>query len=256
MAKQNYTLGRGEIYFAKFATGTLVPDGERYFGNTPEFSLSVESETLDHFSSDRGIRELDSSVLLQTNRQGSFTTDSIHPENLALFFFGVSDTLTSAAATGVVENHTMKKDYTYQLGTSAARPTGARKVTNVVVKKGAAVLVAGTDYELDADLGRVKALDTSAAIDGLSVINVTYDITASTRDRIVSGSSAIEGALRYVAYNPDGANFDYYMPHVKISPRGDFQLKAQEWQIIPFSLSVLKRTDREAIYIDSRPFAV
>lgn len=59
-ATPNYTLGRGKVYFARFTSGQ-VPGPFRYIGNTPEFNLTIELETLDHFSSDEGIREKDDS---------------------------------------------------------------------------------------------------------------------------------------------------------------------------------------------------
>ena len=53
---QKYTLGRGEVFFNKFKPGTNIGEGERYLGNTPEYSLTNDVETLDHFNSDRGLR--------------------------------------------------------------------------------------------------------------------------------------------------------------------------------------------------------
>ena len=52
MADNNYVLGRGKLYFDRFPDGTKTPTGERYFGNTPSFSMSLDSETLDHYNSD------------------------------------------------------------------------------------------------------------------------------------------------------------------------------------------------------------
>ena len=66
-----YVLGRGEIDFSRFRTGGQDPEGFRYIGNTPEFNLTIESENLDHFNSDRGVNEKDASIVLTTNRSGS-----------------------------------------------------------------------------------------------------------------------------------------------------------------------------------------
>ena len=95
----NLTLGRGELWFAPYLTGTTTPDGERYIGNSPEFSLTIENENLDHFNSDHGVNEKDDSIVLSTNRTGAFTSDNIGMENLALFFLGEAKTITTAAAT-------------------------------------------------------------------------------------------------------------------------------------------------------------
>lgn len=261
--ENNYTLGRGRIYFARRdALGRL--GGERYLGNTPEFNVNFESETLDHFSSDRGIREKDESVILQINRTGSLTTDNINPENVALFFFGAEETLTVAQTTVTDEQVGItgvgvELGMFYQLGSTANNPSGARGVifpgasgTVFELKKGAVTLVAGTDYVLDAALGRVEILETSTAVQDGDVLAATYTVAASTRQRIISGSNPIEGALRFVATNPTGKNIDYYMPSVKLSPNGDYALKSDEWQQIPFNVEILKPEASEAVYADGR----
>jgi len=258
MEAMNYTLGRGELYFNQFKPGTMSGIGERYFGNTPEISISIESETLDHYNSDRGVREKDDSVILETSRTMTFTTDHVSPHNLALFYLGSVDALTVTGATGEEETF---EDVTpglfYQLGVTQANPTGARIVSNVVVTDDSGTpttFVAGTDYMLNAELGRIEILEGGNITKGTNIV-VTYDVAASTREVVISGASAIEGSLRYVAQNPKGKNIDYYFPYVKISPNGDFALKGDEWQQIPFTVEILRRPGFEAIYATSRATA-
>lgn len=256
MATQNLKLGRGEVYFARFKSGTQTPEGERYFGNTPELSLNVESEELEHFSSDHGVNEKDDSMTLQVTRAGSFTTDNIDPRNIALFFFGDADTLSVDAAADQEEVIAdVEPGLFYQLGVSDAAPSGVRKVTSVVVTDGQAeptTYVLNTDYALDADLGRIEILE-GGAIESGDDITVEYDVSASTRTRIISGNQPIEGAFRYLERNPKGANIDWFLPWVKITPNGDYALKGDEWQTIPFNIEVLKKGDLEAVYMDGRP---
>ena len=45
------------------------------------------------------------------------------------------------------------------------------------------------------------------------------------------------------------------MPYVKISPNGDYALKGDEWQQIPFNIEILKKTGFEALYSDGRAYA-
>ena len=255
MEQMNYTLGRGELYFNKFKTGTQTGIGERYFGNTPEVNTSVESENLDHFNSDRGVREKDASVVLQTNRTGNFMTDHISPENIALFYLGSVSALTVTAATGVTQTFAeVTPGFFYQLGESQANPTGARNVTNVIVKDAAApntTYALGTDYMLNPELGRVEVLAGGGIAKGTD-ITVTYDEPAGTKEVIVSGSTAVEGSLRYVAQNPVGDQIDYFWPWVKITPNGDFALKGDEWQQIPFTIEILRRQGYEAVYATKR----
>lgn len=260
MAEKNLTLGRGELWFAKYLPNTQTPGGERYIGNSPEFSATIESEALDHFDSDHGVNEKDDSIPLSTNRTGSFVTDNIDPENVALFFFGEKSTLSVTGATVTDEAvNTVSQGLTYQVGMTTGNPSGARDIdtaTPVVVKDKttpATVHVLGTDYTFDYTLGRLTIIKGGGIDDGDSV-TITYTTKTSKRDRIISGSTAIVGALRYIAFNPAGKNFDWYMPYVKLSPNGDYNLKGDEWQQIPFNIEILKKAGMEALYIDGRPY--
>lgn len=258
MAKNNYTLGRGKVYVSRYVNG--VADGAyRYLGNTPEFSLNIESETLDHYSSDEGIREKDDSVPLEVNRTGSMTTDNIDPANVALFFFGSESTIAQASVASAPETLTgIEAGHAYKLGASISNPAGYFGIdtTGFTVMAGATPLVVDVDYTMDFDNGLIQFIETSTiAIDGAD-ITVTYGVAASTRSRVISGSEPIECAIRYVTRNPKGDNCQFFFPYVKLTPNGDYALKGDEWQQIPLSMEILKPTGAEAIYRDGRPALV
>ena len=263
--ENNYTLGRGEVYFARRDPITGLLGGERYIGNTPEFNLTAEEEKLEHFSSDRGIRVKDATVTLQVNYTGTISCDNIDAENIALFFLGESQDLTVAQATVTAEQVGVtgvgvEKGMFYQLGASANNPSGSRGVifpgsagTAFSLTKGAVELVSGVDYIVNGPLGRLEILDTSVTVEDGDILTATYTIAGSTRRRVISGSTAVSGSLRYVAYNPEGEQIDYFMPSVTLSPNGDFALKSDEWQVIPFNIDVTKRdADTAAIYAEGR----
>ena len=378
MDMKNYTLGRGKFYFSRFIPNTQTPSGFVYFGNTPEFNLTIEAEMLDHFSSDEGIREKDDSIPLQVNRTGTLTTDNIAVRNIALFYFGNDSIVTTAAAAGLTETlESVKLGYSYRLGQSPSNPTGYFGISTVgfTVQSsggGAAVaadgeitfsgvgtdgdtitigglvytlraaptvardvdiggtatatadnlvaaitagagagtaygtgttahpdvtasaaagvvtvtaltpgttgnsialaeagsntsvsgatltggsgtaLVAGVDFTLEADIGLLTILETGAVSEG-DDLDVTYSVRASTRERVISGSAPVEGAVLYKAQNPKGKNFHYYMPRVLLSPNGDYALKGDEWQMIPYTLDIQKAAGFEAIYVDGNP---
>lgn len=253
------TLGRGKLYFDKFTPGTKTLTGERYIGNTPEFNLNSESETLDHFNSDEGVRVKDDSVLLQLDRGGSFITDVISPANMALFLLGNATVLAQASGAAIATNKDgVTQDTYYQLGQSTSNPTGDRDVSVVVVKDDttptATTFVVNTDYTVDAVRGRIYIVPGGNIDDGTN-LRITHTRAAKSRNRIVTAASAtIEGALRFIAANPKGDNIDFYMPYVQLAPNGDFALKGDEWQQLPFNVEILKLDPYESIYADGQPY--
>lgn len=256
---ENQTLGRGEIHFATFKPGTCIPDGFRYLGNTPEFNLSVNTETLPHYKMDRGTKIKDKSVTLQTDHAGTFTCDNIDLENLALFFQGESSTIAQGAAVGLIETlEGITLGRSYQIGESDALPMGAKSVTVTAAADGtdATALVEGTDYTVDSARGVITFLEGAANITTGEDCDLTYDLAAVSYDRTISGNDQIEGAIRYLAYNAEGDDIDYRMAHVRVSPNGDLALKGDDWMTTPFNVEILKPTGREAIYMNGQPYTV
>jgi hypothetical protein len=253
---KNYTLGAGQLFFDKFLPGTKTPTGQRYFGNTPELTVTSESEVLDHFDADNGVRQKDDAVTLELNRTGEFTCDHIAPENLALFFLGDASVTSQVADPGQTETFTdAKMDHRYQLGVTVSNPAGVRDVSNVVVKVGVTTMTLNDDYTIDSDTGGVIPLSSGAINEGDDVI-VEYDIDATTFNTVISsGSASVEGALFFKSNNPKGKKMDYFWPYVVIRPNGDFALKsADEWQTLGYSVEFLKRDDEtEVVYINGRP---
>lgn len=263
---KNYTLGRGRVFFDRFPANTVVTaltrgTGERYFGNTTELTTTSESENLDHYDSDGGVKVKDGAVQLTMNRSGAFKCDNIDSENMALYFVGEASVVTQASALAVVEVITagVLRGRFYQLGVNESLPSGVRGIANVIVKKGAGFTTTVAqvgNYEVDEVRGRVFIENASAAIPDNTVLQITYDVLANTREQIISKSAAIYGAIRFVADNATGANRDYYFPYVKLTPDGDYALKGEEWQTMGFKMEVLKKsTNVEALYIDGQPTA-
>lgn len=253
---KNYALGRGKLFFAMFAAGTQIPaDGQMYFGNTPEFSTTSDSEELEHFDSDNGVNVKDDSVTLSNTRTGSFTTDNISLDNVAMFYLGKKSSYAQVAATAQKTNIVAKRGRYYQLGRTAGNPAGVRKVTNVTVAKGSggANIALADNFEVDLDLGRIYIEDDAAGVTDGDALVITYDVGAYTLQRVISSSDEIVGELYFEATNPKGEKFDYYWPYVKISPNGDFNLKSgDDWMAIPFNIEFLKKDGYETVYITSR----
>ncbi len=249
---QNYVLGRGKLYFGQFASGTQNPIGERDFGNTPDFKFSIKASALDHYNSQGGIKQLDDTITLEVDRSGSITVDNISPENLALFFLGTTDTLTTTVASNLTDTiNDVHQGMYYQLGVSATNPQGVREVNTVVVKVATVTKALNTDYTLDASLGRIYIVPGGGIVE-LDDLTITYGVTASTRSRVISSNTPIEGSLRFVSDNPKGKNRDCFMPWVKITPNGDYSLIGDTWQSITFDIQILVKTGLNAIYSDGR----
>ena len=247
------TLGRGRLLFDRFADGTTTKQGELYLGNTPEFNLNVEPETLEHFDSDGGLKTKDESVVLQFARSGSFITDNISLPNLALFFFGAESTVTQSATPVSDEAITVQKGRHYQLGALPANPPGVRDVSTVVVQDvtDTTTYVEDVDYSLEAAGGRIYIIPGGAISDD-DVLHIDYTPTANTRTRIISSDQSIDGALRFLSNNPKGDRNDHFFPKVQLTPNGDYALKGDEWQQLSFAVEILKLDDATSPhYVDS-----
>lgn len=92
---ENYTLGKGVIFFNQLVGGSY--QGERDLGNAPSFSFSLATEKLEHYSSRGGLRAKDKEIISQITPSLSFTLDEINKENLALLTLGAIESVTQLA---------------------------------------------------------------------------------------------------------------------------------------------------------------
>lgn len=144
---QNYVVGRGRLYFNRFPDSeTYVGDGERYLGNTPALSMAANATTLDHYSSESGLKEKDKSVTLQRDLTGSFTCDNINPDNVALWFAGTNTAETQASSAGArfLESFEVQKGLWYQIGVTDGVPIGLSNLTIIRAVEGVATAATGT----------------------------------------------------------------------------------------------------------------
>lgn len=255
----NIILGSGQVWFdPEDSAGNLT--GERYIAETPGFSLTVANERVQADSSDGPIAERLLDIPVRVTRDATLQVRDIAVDNLALFVIGTASTHTQVNTPVVDERHTVLVGRTYQLGVSTSNPTGVRNVSSVTVNADPdgtpTALTAGTDYELDAALARIKILEGGAVADN-DEIGIDYTPASETRDRITSHDlGAQQGALRFIADNTAGPNRDLYIPRLVMAPDGEFAWKSRDTvQQLGFSISIMKRTGWAQLYVDGRAVA-
>lgn len=252
-----YLISRGRAYFDPYDANEQLT-GEIDLGNCPGVNITISTEKKDHYSSQTGLRQKDKTWNLQVDRTGTLTCDNFSPSNAALWLSGTMEKKTQAATpvTGELRNVTPGRQY--QLGATTANPLGVRNVTAVTVKNeaGTTTYDAGTDYNVELATGRVQILEGGAIVAGK--VQFGYTPVAGEFESVKSGAKAeLTGALRIVSDNPDGANRDWFLPKVTLTPSGDLSLIAEGDDIVTmeFGLEALKPANGEAIYCDGRPVA-
>lgn len=255
--KNDYLIARGRVYFDPF-DASENRTGEIALGNCPGVTVNIETEEAEHYSSEAGMREKDGSWVIEVKRTGSLTCDNFSPANSALWLSGTHEVKSQAAVAVVDEPITVIPGRLYQLGQSTLNPLGVRNVGSVVVKNeaGTTTYVAGTDYNVDTETGRIQIIEGGGIVAG--VIEVSYTPVAGTYEAVKSGASAkLYGALRIVSDNATGGNRDWYFPKVTLLPSGELPLVAEGTDVVTmeFGLEVLKSANAEAIYVNGRPVA-
>lgn len=251
-----YVFGRGELFVDVFDENG-AKTGERHLGNCPGFTLTIESEQYDHFSSTGGIRQKDFSATLAVNFNAEITCDNVSYDNLALFLGGAVSTITQSATPVTNEAIRVNRDREYQLGATDSNPMGVQDVTSVVVTNvaGTTTYVLNTDYRLDAAKARIYIMPTGAITNG-TVVHVDYTPTAGTITRVASGENGSQtGAVRFIAYNGGGTqNRDLYIASANLSPSGELPLITED-EVASFTLAVgigKRNSGTPLIIIDGR----
>lgn len=252
---ENLTYSLGMVFVGEDGTN---PGNLRPMGNCTSLSMTITTETLDHYNSQGGTRLKDRSITTQVDYAGTLVTDSLSGKNLALFLFGDAFNVSLTPLTVTAEAHLNVGPLTLiQLGVTAANITGVRGIVpaSILVTNAAASVTyaSGVDYVIDTNLGTIFIRGNST-IPAASTILVSYDTVATTREKIIAGREPRTVALKYFADNLEGPDRDIFMPQVKITPEGDLSFIGDDWATMTYTLEILPGLDGEpSITIDGRP---
>ena len=140
-----------------------------------------------------------------------------------------------------------------QLGVTNDRPEGLHDIEEgLVITSNAAdnsdsVIDAG-DYRLNAMAGIIEFIKDP----GANALHAFYKTTAKKRNRVIPGSAAVRGALKFVQDNAYGINRVYTFPLVEMRGNGDIALIGDEWQTVPMTFTATKHPSAaEVMYVDS-----
>ncbi len=208
----NLRLGRGEVYFNRFAAG--VGTGERFLGNVTGLTFATSDETVSKYSSVEAASPLLKEVNIRRTVEATLTLDEYTADNLALALSGTVSTPAQTSGTAVTVSITnVVKGRSY--------PIGAFNISNVVVEVASVAKTLGTDYLLDTTWGLIHILETGT-IAAAATVDVEFDRASITSYKKIAGGDAnIEGSLRYISANAAGANEMLYVPKLQIIPEGE-----------------------------------
>lgn len=248
----DYNLGRGKVYFATLDANGL-PTGYRFLGNAPEFNINTEVETLEHFSSQEGLRTLDKKVVVQQTVNFNFTLDELNFQNLALFFSGDTATPTNAAIAGFAE-YEMVAAGTLALGRwydvrdsngNRAYDIDAADLTINSTNATPVLMALTTDYLVDTVQGRIFIVSTSTKMQTAVTAGEGLDIVLAAKAEALTLetvrallSTNVEGALKFIGINPanDDEQKEYQFHKVSLVADGDLALiQENDWSTLGFT---------------------
>lgn len=154
-----YFVGQGKVFIgSRDVLGN--PMALRFVGNVPNLKFSLKTDVIEHKESTSGQRATDARIIKGKSADFSCALEDFTKENLALVLYGASSQIT----TGTVTAEALPLGLA--VGDFAALK--GQSVTSVVVKDSTPVtpltLVAGTDYELNAEHGSIRILNIGAYV--------------------------------------------------------------------------------------------
>jgi len=248
----DYTLGRGKVFFAEIDTPTGLPMGFRDLGNAPEFNVSSEVETLEHQSSQEGLKVTDKEVTISQKLNIALTLDEINSENLAFFFSGEKQSIVNPAVAGItarimVPAGQVETGRWYQIRNAAGVRVVNIKTSSLTFSGtvpsggGASPTYATSLFEIDNKWGRFFIPTTSTSVNlalGI-VVTLAADGDAVATINTVAGltKTAVQGALLFIAENPaaNDEQSEYQFHQVSLKADGDFALIGDEFSQMAFT---------------------
>lgn len=184
----HYYSGQGVVLVGDYDASGVVT-GLVALGNVSKLEIGVEIEVEEHNESQSGQRATDLRKEKKTTVSISMTVENFVRDVLSMF--------TRGAATSIASGAVVDSPLVCRLGKVV--PLNHLKVTSVVLKKGAAVLVpyvddeTDYDYRVNADAGSIKFAETpdTAGLVDEDALTISYSYEAqAVVDSLTAGSTS------------------------------------------------------------------
>lgn len=216
MAVADYMIGAAVVHFNDSSNGWLN------VGNIPNFSITRESETIEHSAVVSGERLIDLTLQLSQKLGFSFAIDEFNAPNIDKLLKGngvtsnvqSGDTIVDEAATAPVIID--RSIFTAESNISSLIITGSG---------GTPTYVLNTDYELtDAITGEIKILLSGSITTALALL-LDYTSAARTRDKVIPGKTLQVTGLCRVDIQPiNGKHFTWIIQNAALRAEGEIAL--------------------------------
>ena len=245
----NYLMGRGKLHIAGLVAG--VAEEWRDLGHVGEFTVNIEKEELEHFSSRAGLKVRDLYAIISQAAGGSFQMDELSAQNMAIFMSGASASEVNPAVLGITEYLAVTavsgKGVWIDIKGATGIPARDLTATDVTVTHDKATandtLVLNVDYTVDIKNGRIFLLPAGVVVLATKTIHITLAAKAlaiATVDAVRGlTSSATAYALKFVGVNPLDADKEFSLDfhQVRFSADGDLALISDEMTSMPLSFA-------------------
>jgi len=252
----DYNLGRGALYFANLVSS--LPSRYRHLGNSPEFNISVEVETLEHQSSLTGLKVTDKEVIISQKVSVSVTLDEINDENLAVFFSGEVATFGNDVALAGFSEHVMIAAAEVEQGrwydivdSSGVRVYDIDEGNLTVESPDTTAQTLNTDYTVDEEFGRIFIVVGGGIATGADDVLVTLAADAGTKEvdevRALTQTN-VTGALKFIGENPanNDESVEYQFHQISLKAEGDFAQISDEFTTMQFTGTAESNTTADA----------
>lgn len=256
----NYSLGMPLLYFhptsgssglsiledAYEGTGTYNKK-YYYLGNAADMSLSIGTDSLDHFTITSGKKQKDKSVIIEQSITLSMTFDEFSEANLRRFMYGadqVKDVTNEDSGTSP-DGSTTHFEFTldhFPVSPTTVSVSATVSSSTVTLTDDGGGNLSDTGHTntgtIDYGSGDI-ILDFSSPPDNGSSITIDYTyvvgITVFDENAITA-----EGAMLMVFPTTVGRQWKYHIPKCSVKPSGDLGFGADDWMNGTFEIEILK----------------
>jgi hypothetical protein len=225
------------VYFDRFdADG--VKTGELDLGNAPACALAAAIESLDHFSSRKGLKEKDLSIETSLGMMVKFTLDEYAKENINLALLGDYTITNETQPSG----HQVNDPVTGHVGryTKLHRRHLVNGTIVVTNSTGLTTYTENTDYTIDLLIGRIFVVDGGSISEDEELL-VDYDYE-STSYPVINPASAspVQGFLRFVGDPDQGPKYEAEFWKAKLKCTSDINFISDDWGTLEFEAELQK----------------